>query len=385
MLRYLTAGESHGKCLTVILEGMIAGLELSQDELNQELARRQSGFGRGERMRIEVDQVEVTSGVRHGKTLGSPITLVISNKDWENWEKVMAVWSRGKQEEAVTRPRPGHADLAGAIKYDQSDIRNVLERASARETASKVAVGAVAKSLLREFGIKVISHVIQIGPVIARTEDLSIEDILREKEGSPVSCAAGRATKLMISEIERAGKAGDTLGGVFEMIATGAPVGLGSFVHWDRKLDARLAGALMSIQAIKGVEIGLGFEASRLPGSKVHDEIFYSPSSGFFRTTNRAGGLEGGVTNGEPLIIRAAMKPISTLIKPLKSVDLITKKPSLATVERSDVCAVPAAAVVGEAAVAFELASAMIEKFGGDSLREMKRNYQSYMAYVKER
>jgi chorismate synthase len=355
-------------------------------------------------MKIEVDQVEITSGVRHGKTLGSPITLVISNRDWENWEKVMDVWSAatgpfrkrseasepllqrgGKQEEVVTRPRPGHADLAGAIKYDQSDIRNVLERASARETASRVAVSAVAKSLLSEFGVKVISHVIQIGPVIARTEDLSIEDILREKADSPVSCADGGATRLMISEIEKAGKAGDTIGGVFEVIATGAPVGLGSFVHWDRKLDARLAGALMSIQAIKGVEIGLGFEASRLPGSKVHDEIFYSPSSGFFRTTNRAGGLEGGVTNGEPLIIRAAMKPISTLIKPLKSVDLVTKRPTLATVERSDICAVPAAAVVGEAAVAFELASAMIEKFGGDSLREMKRNYDNYMSYVKER
>ena len=342
MLRYLTAGESHGPCLTAILEGMPAGLRINKTEINRELARRQSGYGRGERMQIEHDTVQITSGLRMGLTLGSPITMIIENKDWQNW----------KNEPPITNPRPGHADLAGIMKYNHLDIRNILERSSARETAARVAVGAVAKRLLDKFGIEIISHVCEIGGV-----DES-EELMKEK-------------------IDQAKKNGDSLGGIFEVTVKGVPVGLGSHVHWDRKLDGRLAQCLMSIQGIKGVEIGLGFAASKKTGSEVHDEITYDYN--FRRKTNNAGGIEGGISNGEDIVIRGAMKPIPTLKNALNSVDIITKKPVKAKVERSDVCVVYAASVVGEAVAAFEIANAMCEKFGGDSIKEMKRNCNSYI------
>lgn len=400
MLRYLTGGESHGSCITAILEGIPAGLRINKELIDEELRRRQSGYGRGKRMKIEADEVEVISGLRGGETLGSPLTLLIKNKDWENWRVLMDPFSPlenpEKEDKSVhsvtgklTRPRPGHADLAGAIKYNHRDLRNTLERSSARETAARVAVGAIAKILLKEFGIEVISQVVEIGKIKAHTADLTVEKIRRQRDKSKLSCPDRTAEKLMIEEIEKAEKAGDSLGGVFEVMATNIPVGLGSHVHWDEKLDGRLAQALMSIQAIKGVEIGLGFETARRPGSKVHDEIFYQEQrvkgekQGFYRKTNNAGGIEGGITNGELVIIRAAMKPIPTLKTPLRSVDLITKESVEAAVERADICAVPAAAVVGEAVVAFDIAKAMQEKFGGDSLGEMKRNYETYMDYVK--
>ena len=345
MLRYLTAGESHGPCLTAVLEGMPAGLKINKTEINRELVRRQSGYGRGGRMQIERDTVQITSGLRMGLTLGSPITMIIENKDWQNL----------KNESPITNPRPGHADLAGIMKYNQLDIRNILERSSARETAARVAVGAVAKKLLDKFGIEIIGHVCEIGGV-------------------------NKSEELMKEKIDQAKKNGDSLGGIFEVTVKGVPVGLGSHVHWDRKLDGKLAQCLMSIQGIKGVEIGLGFAASRKPGSKVHDEITYDYN--FQRKTNNAGGIEGGISNGENIVIRGAMKPIPTIKKALNSVDIITKKPVKAKVERSDVCAVHAASVVGEAVVAFEIANAMCEKFGGDSIKEMKRNCNSYLRMI---
>ncbi len=384
MLRYLTAGESHGRSLMAILEGMPSGLRVDKATIDRELKRRQAGYGRGKRMDIEKDRVQILSGLRGGRTLGSPISLLIPNKDWENWKLIMDTIRpsiRGK----VTRPRPGHADLVGVLKYDQDDIRNVLERASARETAARVAIGAIVRALLSEFGISIISQVIQIGGVKAKVENLKIGEIKRRAANSKVSCSDREAERLMIEEIDRARKKGDTLGGVFEVIATGLPIGLGSYVHPDRRLDGRLAQGLVSIPAAKGVEIGLGFRASDLPGSEVQDEIFYEKRKGFFRKTNNAGGLEGGMTNGEPLRIKVVMKPLSTLQRPLSSVDLMTKKKVKATVERSDVCVVPAAAVIGESVAAFELANALIEKFGGDSLSEMKRNYEGYMKYLKAR
>ena len=402
MLRYLTGGESHGLCLTAILEGLPAGLRINKEFIDEELHRRQCGYGRGERMKLEADEVEILSGLRGGETLGSPLTLLIRNKDWENWQALMDPFSPPKNSEKkdksahtmtgkLTRPRPGHADLAGAIKYNHRDLRNILERSSARETAARVAVGAIAKVLLKEFEIEVIGQVVEIGKVKAHTADLTVEKIHRQRDKSRLSCPDRTAEKLMIEEIEKAERAGDSLGGIFEVMVTNLPVGLGSYVHWDKKLDGRLAQALMSIQAIKGVETGLGFEAARRPGSKVHDEIFYQEGwareerQGFYRKTNNAGGIEGGMTNGELLIVRAAMKPIPTLKVPLQSVDLTTKESVEAAVERADICAVPAAAVVGEAVVAFEIARAMREKFGGDSLGEMKRNYKAYMDYVKTR
>jgi chorismate synthase len=384
MLRYLTAGESHGKSLVAILEGMPSDLKVDPAKIDEEFKRRQRGYGRGKRMEIEQDRVQILSGLRGGKTLGSPISLLIPNKDWENWKLTMDP-VRPSKEGRITRPRPGHADLVGALKYDQDDIRNVLERASARETAARVAIGAIAKILLSEFGISIISQVIQIGRVQAKIKNLKISEIEKQTAHSLVSCPDEEASRLMMKEIDRARKNGDTLGGIFEVIALGLPVGLGSYVHPDRRLDGRLAQVLMSIPAAKGVEIGLGFRASELPGSEVQDEIFYEKRKGFYRTTNNAGGLEGGVTNGEPLRIKVAMKPISTLQKPLFSVDLITKKKVKATVERADVCVVPAAAVIGESAVAFELANAMLEKFGGDSISEMKRNYTGYLKYLRQR
>jgi chorismate synthase len=384
MLRYLNGGESHGKYLLAVLEGVPAGLPLTPDMVNSDLARRQKGYGRGGRMRVEEDRVEFACGVRHGKTLGNPIGLLVANKDWENWKDVMAVEpSQAPPAKVVTRPRPGHADLVGAIKYGHRDIRNVLEKASARETAIRVAIGGVAKALLGQFGMRVVSYTMEIGGVTA----IRIDDPLvayDQAERSDVRCPDEAAGAQMIERIRAAKHKGDTLGGVFEVVVTNPPIGLGSYAQWDRRLGARLAMAAMSIQAMKGVEIGMGFEAARRFGSEVHDEIYYAQGGKqFFRKTNNAGGLEGGITNGQPIVLRVAMKPISTLYSPKKSVDIETKEPFDATVERSDICTVPAAGVVGEAVVAFEMANAMIEKFGGDSLEEMKRNYDAYQAYVR--
>ncbi len=386
MLRYLTAGESHGELLMGILEGMPAGLLIRVSDIDNELSRRQMGYGRGGRMKIEKDAVKIFTGVRWGRSLGSPIGLMIRNRDWDNWRARMSPDAAFlNNAEPVTRPRPGHADLAGALKYGATDIRNILERSSARETAMRVAVGAVCKRFLDEFGISVISHVIAIGGVYAKGERFSVREIRRKIENSELRCADYEAEKRMKRKIDEAQQAGDSLGGIFEVIISGAPVGLGSHVHWDRKLDARLAAAIMSIQAMKGVEVGSGFGAANRPGSAVHDEIFWTPKNGFFRKSNNAGGIEGGTSNGEDIVLRAAMKPIPTLMKPLRSVDLETKKPFKASVERSDVCAVPAAGVVGEAVAAFEVAAAMIEKFGGDSLDEMKRNFEHYRKDLKVR
>ncbi len=394
MLRYLTAGESHGPSLTTIVEGMPANLPLSSKDIDVELSRRQMGYGRGGRMKIEQDRVSITAGVRHGVTLGSPITLTIINRDFTNWQETMGIEVEVKVQDTrppVTRPRPGHADLAGAIKYGHRDIRNVLERSSARETTARVAVGAVCKRLLREFGISVLSHVVEIGGVRASRSDATPEQIQVLAEASPVRCVDREAAEAMVARIDEARRRKTTLGGIFEIIVEGVPVGLGSYVQWDRKLDGRLARALMSIQAIKGVEVGLGFTVAGRFGFEAHDEIFYDPERQgphglkFYRKTNYAGGLEGGVTNGEPILLRAAMKPLSTQYAPLRSVDLETKEPFEATVERSDVCAVPAAGVIGEGVVAFEVANALREKFGGDSLEEMKRNFDTYARYVRER
>ncbi len=386
MLRFLTAGESHGELLMGIIEGMPAGLLIRVTDIDRDLGRRQTGYGRGNRMKIEKDTVKIYTGVRWGKTLGSPIGLVVRNRDWDNWRDKMSsdpmfLNSTGP----VTRPRPGHADLAGALKYGTADIRNIIERSSARETAMRVAVGAVAKRLLEEFNIEIISHVLSIGGVFAKVPKSLPKEIKKKAEASELHCADAEAEKSMMRKIDDARSAGDSLGGVFEVMVTGVPAGLGSHTHWDRKLDARLAAALMSIQAIKGVEVGAGFGVSNRPGSQVHDEIYWSRKDGFYRKTNRAGGIEGGMSNGETITLRAAMKPIPTLMKPLRSVDMASKKPFKASVERSDVCAVPAAGVVAEAAVAFELASLLIEKFGGDSMDEMKRNYEGYGAYLKTR
>jgi len=388
MLRYLTAGESHGRCLIGIIEGIPSGLTIFENDINKELNRRQRGFGRGRRMEIEEDRVEILSGIRWGKTLGSPIALMVQNRDWPNWEKAMSVSPDFKGSSLpVTRPRPGHADLSGAIKYGHKDMRDVLERASARETAMRVAIGAIAKKLLEEFGIKIISHVIEIGGVKADImvhgfKGLSIEDIEAMADASDVRCADPSASKRMIDKIKEAMDNGDSLGGIFEIIVSRPPAGLGSHIQWDKRMDGRLARAIMSIHAIKGVEIGIGFEASRRFGSEVHDEIFYNGSR-FYRKTNNAGGIEGGMSNGEDIVLRAVMKPIPTLRRPLRSVDFITKEPFEASYERSDVCAVPSAGIIGEAMVALELADAMIEKFGGDSIEEMKRNYEGYIEYVK--
>jgi chorismate synthase len=393
MLRYLTAGESHGPSLTTILEGIPARLPLSPKDIDAELARRQMGYGRGGRMKIEQDRVLITAGVRHGVTLGSPIALTITNRDFANWQETMGLEAEVKARDTrppMTRPRPGHADLAGAIKYGHRDIRNVLERASARETTARVAVGAICKCLLREFGISVLSHVVAIGTVRASVGDLSPEQVQALAEASPVRCADREAAEAMVACIDEARRRKTTVGGIFEVIVEGVPVGLGSYIQWDQKLDGRLARALMSIQAIKGVEVGLGFTVAGRFGFEAHDEIFYDPEGPrphglkFYRKTNYAGGLEGGVTNGEPILLRAAMKPLSTQYAPLRSVDLETKEPFEASVERSDVCAVPAAGVIGEAVVAFEVAAALREKFGGDSLEEIKQNFDAYSRYVRE-
>lgn len=389
MLRYLTAGESHGPCLTAIIEGMPSGLAITEEYINFDLSRRQSGYGRGGRMQIETDKVEFLAGVRWGSTIGSPITLSVSNRDWKNWnEKMSASLQHRDDSIRVIRPRPGHADLPGAMKYNHKDVRNILERSSARETAVRVAVGSVAKAFLAEFGIKVNGFVIELGGIKAARPDLPVEELAAMAARSKMFTCDLAADEAMIAHVDAMKAAGDSVGGVIEVIATGVPVGLGSHVQWDRKLDARLTMALMSIQAIKGVEVGLGFAAAATPGSQVHDEIFYDSSRsasgkpGYFRSTNNAGGIEGGMSNGEEIVLRAAMKPIPTLYKPLQTVDIDSRKPLEATVERSDVCAVPAASVVVEAVVAFELAKAFLEKFGGDSIAEIRRNYDGYSAYL---
>jgi len=384
--RFTTAGESHGRGLVGILEGMPAGLPVSAERVNAELKRRMGGYGRGARMKIESDQIEWLAGVRAGETLGSPIAMLVWNRDWEHWQDVMApeadVADRGaERRRQVTRPRPGHADLAGSLKYDRQDARDILERASARETVARVACGAVCKLLLEQFGIEIGSHVAELGGVAAKYLSPLPSPLNEAADASPVRCLDPDAEREMIARIDAAKAAGDTLGGVVEVVALGAPVGLGSHVSWDRKLDGRLAQALMSIPAVKGVELGLGFEAARRKGSEVHDEIL----PGLARATNRAGGTEGGMTTGEPLVLRVAMKPISTLMSPLKTVDLKTGAPAQAQSERSDVTAVPAMGVIAEAMVALVLARALLEKFGGDALSEMKRNFAGYMAQVRAR
>ncbi|MCA1818047.1 MAG: chorismate synthase [Acidobacteria bacterium] len=387
MFRFTTAGESHGRALVAVVEGLPAGLAVSAEAINGELARRQWGYGRGGRMKIEQDRVEVLSGVRHGQTLGSPVALLVENKDWKNWTDVMASEPRDiapERARRVTRPRPGHADLAGGQKFGARDLRNILERASARETAARVASGALAKQLLAAFNVEIRSHVVQLGGVPDAPLELAWGQIAAIPEDAPLRCADAEAQARMIALIDDVRRAGDTLGGVFEVVARGVVAGLGSHTSWDAKLDGRLAQALMSIHAVKAVSVGAGFEAAALPGSQVHDEIGYdSESHAFARATNRAGGLEGGVTNGEELRVRGYLKPISTLRRPLRSVDIETKQTADAAFERSDVTVVPAAGVIGEAMVALTLAAAMREKFGGDSLTEMRRNFDGYVEQLR--
>ncbi|EST56049.1 chorismate synthase [Brevibacillus panacihumi W25] len=385
-MRYLTAGESHGPQLTAIIEGVPSNLPFSVDAINEQLARRQKGHGRGRRMQIEKDQVKVVSGVRHGYTTGAPITLVVENRDWTHWQGIMSAEpvEGAEEKRRVSRPRPGHADLNGAIKYHQRDMRNILERSSARETTIRVAVGAVARQLLAAFGIRVGGHVLQIGEVVAQRQDVSLEELIARTEESPVRCLDKEAEPKMMALIDKAKEDGDSLGGIVEVIVDGVPIGLGSHVQWDRKLDGRLAQAIMSIQAFKGVEIGIGFEAAGRPGSQVHDEISWNEQSGYSRKSNRAGGLEGGMTTGMPIVVRGVMKPIPTLYKPLMSVDIDTHEAFSASVERSDSCAVPAASVVAEAVVAWEIARAMCEKFPSDSIDDMLENVSQYRAYTEK-
>jgi chorismate synthase len=387
MFRFTTAGESHGRALVAIVEGLPAGLPLDVPLINRELERRQWGYGRGGRMKIEHDHAEILSGVRHGLTLGSPIALTIANNDWANWTEVMASEPReiaAEKSRRLKRPRPGHADLAGGQKYDVRDLRNILERASARETAARVACGALAKQLLTSFGIEIRSHVAQLGGIPVKPLELSWTDIAAIPDDAPLHCGDAARQQEMIELIDAKREAGDTLGGIFEVVARGVMPGLGSHTAWDLKLDGRLAQAIMSIPAVKAVSIGAGSEASALPGSEVHDEIAYnSETKEFIRETNRAGGLEGGVTNGEELRVRGHLKPLSTLRRSLRSVDIDTKQAESAAFERSDITAVPAAGVIGEAMTALVLAEAMREKFGGDSLGEMKRNFEGYREQLR--
>lgn len=392
MFRFTTAGESHGPALTTIVEGVPAGLPLRAEEIDDDLRRRQGGYGRGGRMRIETDRAEILSGVRFGETLGSPVTLQVRNRDWENWTVAM---SREPLEGSVddedlrrvVHPRPGHADLVGVLKYRRHDARDILERASARETTVRVAAAAIARRLLAELGVTVGSHIVSLGGIEARPPAELPDDLNGASDISPVRCLDPDAEGRMIDAIDAAKRDGDTLGGVFEVVARGLPAGLGSHISWDRKLDGRLAGALMSIQAIKGVEIGLGFEAAARPGSRVHDEITFDEGErlggGYGRMRNHAGGLEGGITTGQPLVCRVAMKPISTLMQPLRTVDLRTGEPVDAVRERSDVCALPAAGVVGEAMVCLVLADAVLEKFGGDSLQEIRERWEAHIERLR--
>ncbi|HNP59458.1 MAG TPA: chorismate synthase [Nitrospirales bacterium] len=384
MLRYLNAGESHGRGLMAVVEGVPSGLPVVADEINADLIRRQGGYGRGGRMRIEKDRIEFICGVRKGKTLGNPLGLLIWNKDWENWKDIMASEpGPPSTERVVTRPRPGHADLVGAIKYGHRDIRNVLEKASARETAIRVAIGGVAKAVLAQFDMRVVSYTMDIGGVAAPSPNDPLM-AYEYAEQSDVRCHDPETAKKMIEQIRAAKHKGDSLGGIFEVVVTNVPIGLGTYAQWDRRLSARLAFAAMSIQAMKGVEIGMGFESARRFGSEVHDDIYFDKATGqFIRKSNNAGGLEGGITNGQPIVLRVAMKPIATLYTPKDSVDIETKESFEATVERSDICTVPAAGVVGEAVIAYEIANALIEKFGGDTLDEMKKNFEAYQEYVR--
>jgi len=383
-IRFLTAGESHGRGLIVILEGFPAELTISAEDINVELARRQKGYGRGGRMLIEKDQVEVLSGVRRGKTIGSPITLFVKNKDYENWEKIMSPEAtQEKMGTPLQRPRPGHADLSGGLKYNQKDLRNILERASARETTMRVAAGAIAKIFLKNFGIYIQSYVSQLGTIFSKTPSAINIGLNERADHSPVRMLDKGSEKKAMALIDEAKEKGDTLGGIFEVIITGVPPGLGSHVQWDRKLDGRLAQSLLSMQAVKGVEIGEGFKNATKFGSQVHDEIFYEKNKGFHRRTNRAGGIEGGMSNGEPIIVRVAKKPISTLRKPLRSVDIKTKEPIKAAYERSDVCALPAASVIGEALCAWVLADAFMEKMGGDFMDEINQRFKLYLNHLK--
>ena len=391
-LRLTTAGESHGPAGVAVLEGIPAGLPIGSGDVARELVRRQGGHGRGGRMRIERDEGEIFAGVRLGETLASPIAIRIPNRDFGNWRDAMAVAAPEAEDDELLRrvylPRPGHADLAGMLKYDRGDARDILERASARETAARVAAGAVAKRLLGEFGVRVESHVVRIGPVAAPPAPRLPDDLIAAADASPVRCIDRDATAAMVEAINAARRDGDSLGGVFEVVARGLPVGLGSHVTWESRLGGRIGGALMSIHAMKGVEIGMGFGAARTRGSDVHDEIERDParteSGGYRRRRNNAGGLEGGMTTGGPVVARVAMKPLSSLRRPLDSVDTRTGEPAKAIRERSDVCAVPAAGVVGEAMMALVLADAWIEKFGGDSLSDMRRNVESYLARIEE-
>jgi chorismate synthase len=394
VLRFLTAGESHGQALVAIIDGLPAGLRVDEHALAAQLARRQGGYGRGRRMAIEQDRAEIISGVRGGETIGGPVSFLIRNRDWQNWQFTMAVGpeppadAKGAHRPAVTRPRPGHADLAGAVKYARADLRDVLERASARETAARVAAGALASQFLAAFDVAVASHVVSIGPIaLTAAHTVSFERVRALPADSPLRCVDEDLERRMMAEIDRAREAGDTVGGAFEVIAVGVPPGLGSYVQWDRKLDGRLAQALMSIHAIKAVAIGLGADVASLPGSQVHDEILpgEETSWGWSRPTNNAGGLEGGVTNGEEVRVTAYMKPISTLMKPLRSVDLTSMEPAEAAIERSDVCAVPAAAVVGEAMVALVLADAFLEKFGGDAMSDIVAGYAGWRERQRSR
>jgi chorismate synthase len=393
MLRFTTAGESHGPALVSILEGMPAGLALLAADVDADLVRRQQGYGRGRRMQIEQDAVQFLSGVRAGETLGSPIAMLIPNRDWKSWQEIMDSAPRDgdptPRKRNVTRPRPGHADLSGVFKYDRDDARDILERASARETTARVAAGAICRKFLRDFGITAGSHVTHLGGVDAARPQVLPANLNAAVDSSPLRTLDADAEKRMIERIDAAKKEGNTLGGIVEVICDGIPVGLGSHVSWDRKLDGRLAAAIMSIPAVKGVEIGIGFESSRLPGSEVHDEIELcanrARTGNVKRRTNRAGGLEGGITTGEQLVVRVGMKPISTLMRPLGTVDFATSTPAAATAERSDITAVPALGVIAEAMVCFIVAQAMLEKFGGDSVIETKRNHDAYVAHIAER
>ncbi|AUS27208.1 chorismate synthase [Paenibacillus polymyxa] len=386
-LRYLTAGETHGPQLTAIVEGMPSNLKLDFEELNFQLHRRQKGYGRGRRMQIEKDTAKIAGGVRHGYTTGAPIALVVENNDWKHWQNIMNIEPiEGSDEEKrrVHRPRPGHADLNGGMKYNLKDLRNVLERSSARETAIRVACGGLARQLLAEFGIKVAGQVIRIGEIEAPYRDLPIDELIAVTEASSVRVTDPETEKKMEAYIDLIKQEGDSVGGVVECIVEGVPIGLGSHVQYDRKLDARIAQGVMSINAFKGVEIGIGFEAGELRGSQVHDEILYDEERGYHRRTNRLGGFEGGMTNGMPVVVRGVMKPIPTLYKPLQSVDIDTKEAFTAQVERSDACAVPAASVVMEHVVAWEIAKALLEKFGGDSIEEIRANIASYEQQLEQ-
>ena len=395
MLRFTTAGESHGQALVSILEGMPAGLPLLAADVDAELARRQQGYGRGRRMQIERDTVEILSGVRAGETIGSPIAMLVRNRDWKNWQEIMDPAPRAEDADgaprrrAVTRVRPGHADLTGLLKYDREDARDILERASARETTARVAAGAVARRLLTELGVSIGSHLVHLGGVDARRPDSLPVPLNEAADASQLRTLDADAERAMIERIDAAKRAGNTLGGICEVVADGLPVGLGSHVSWDRKLDGRLGAAMMSIPAVKGVEIGMGFQTARVTGAEVHDEITLAPgrtrAGNVRRTSNRAGGLEGGMTTGEPLVVRVAMKPISTLMRPLGTVDVATGESASAVAERSDVTAVPAMGVIAEAMTALVLADAMLEKFGGDSLGEIQRNLDGYLSHVAAR